>query len=98
MQDNEALKAKAEILMNFLESKKVIEDTKKYVKFCVSNSCLYNKAGTAIDDPDVKNMAIKNLHNIVESLSDIIYRQSNSLNEVVDALAELTGKISNENE
>ena len=96
MENNENLKAKAEILLNSLNIKQnlinintVVNGIENVMPTCIAASKSHNT--------EMKNLTLGYLLNEVPNLLAIIKIQSEALNEAVDAMAELYGDLSKNN-
>lgn len=93
MENNENLKAKAAVLLDALEAKQNLINTREYVKWVESTLPTYRLAIKSYD-LTAKNLALDALLTVVPDLLTIIKTQSEALNAAIDAMAELYGDMS----
>ena len=96
MENNENLKAKAEILLNSLNVKQNLININTLVNE-IENTLPTCMVAAKSHSMEMKNITIKYLLNAIPDLLTIIKIQSKALNEAVDAMAELYGDLSKNN-
>lgn len=94
MENNENIKAKAAVLLDALEAKQNIINTREYVKWVESTLPTYRLAIKSYD-LTAKNLALDALLTVVPDLLTIIKAQSEALDETINIMAELYGDLSN---
>ena len=92
MDNNENLKAKAEILLNSLNVKQNLININILVNE-IENAMPTCMVATKSHNMEMKNITLEYLLNIVPDLLIIIKTQSEALNEAIDAMAELYGDM-----
>lgn len=94
MENNENMKAKAEVLLDALQAKQNLINTREYVKFVESTLPTYRLAIRSYDFK-AKTLALDALLTVVPDLLTIIKAQSEALDETINIMAELYGDLSN---
>lgn len=94
MENNENIKAKAEILLNALNVKQNLININTLVNE-VENAMSTCMVAAKSHNMEMKDITLEYLLNIVPDLLTIIKTQSEALNEAIDAMAELYGDMSN---
>ena len=92
MDNNENLKAKAEILLNSLNVKQNLININILVNE-IENAMPTCMVATKSNNMEMKNITLEYLLNIVPDLLIIIKTQSEALNEAIDAMTELYGDM-----
>lgn len=93
MENNENMKAKAAVLLDALQAKQNLINTREYVKWVESTLPTYR---LAIRSYDFKaNLALDALLTVVPDLLTIIKAQSEALDETINIMAKLYGDLSN---
>ena len=94
MENNENMKAKAAVLLDALQAKQNLINTREYVKWVKSTLPTYKLAIRSYDFK-AKNLALDALLTVVPDLLTIINAQSEALDESINIMAELYGDLSN---
>ena len=94
MENNETLKAKAEILLNSLNVKQNLININTLVNE-VENAMPTCIVAVKSHDMEMKDITLEYLLTVVPNLLTIIKTQSEALNAAIDAMAELYGDLSN---
>lgn len=94
MENNENLKAKAEILLNALNVKQNLININTLVNE-VENAMPSCMIAAKSHNMEIKDLTLRYFLNVVPDLLTIMKTQSEALNEAIDAMAELYGDMSN---
>ena len=94
MDNNENIKSKAAVLLDALQAKQNLINTREYIKWVESTLPTYRLAIKSYD-LTAKNLALDALLTVVPDLLTIIKTQSEVLDETINIMAELYGGLSN---